>query len=714
VLLTAAIALVCVIAGYQLLPGFIRLMGKSGRVESVEWAVYMLLGSAFPVAAGFISWRATHAVSSRARAWTMLAAGLVVAAAAWFSVVLGLAAFCIGVGFAALVLAIEWRVSSQDFKDVPVWSALVFVILAATWEATLRLGSWTDAGGWFTQSIRTPVLALFVIAAVTATFASRDGNPAGEFPLRFKFSWIDLPAVALFLMLSFRTTPIVEFYHWSFWVGPMESVRQGGWLLWDVPSQYGFLSVLLPALLPTSDAWQALYFFQAALYAVAAFAIYATMATVRPGLVARLVAIFFTATAFFFRPRTLSLILPAQMTPAGGPMRFIWCYAMLGVLVWKHARGEAVTAVRFAVVGTLVWIASLAWSAESAIYTTVAWGGAYGVFLLQKFFSARRASDDAPRRRLSGLAAGVALPFAALAGAMLLLSLGYRALNGHPPDWMSYYEYALLFSGGYSGLPVETTGVVWYLVLLFMVLSAALVRLFVRNPHDSRLVIGTGAWGTVWGISSYFVSRSHPVNLLSLVPLLVISLVIVLIVLRSAVTDRWTRLLTVVTIPLVSMPILLTLTHSGFPALLLQPQSPVAALSAQVPPMDSSLAQLAMTAGMRADDAVFFVSDGRYVMPRWPELRSGLAETNSRGWMPKPYEMISTLPAARRNAYMERFGSRFEMGGWLIQKKSDINEGYLSAIDFIEKGYARARTFENENWLMIRYEPLVSTDQRSR
>jgi hypothetical protein len=70
-------------------------------------------------------------------------------------------------------------------------------------------------------------------------------------------------------------------------------------------------------------------------------------------------------------------------------MRFFWCYAMLLVIVWKYYRGEKVRDTTFAIVGCLVWLLSVAWSAESAIYTTVAWAAAYSVFLLQRFFAAK-------------------------------------------------------------------------------------------------------------------------------------------------------------------------------------------------------------------------------------------------------------------------------------------------------------------------------------
>jgi hypothetical protein len=704
---TAAIALVFVTVGYVLLPGFIRMMGKSGRIESVEWSLFLLLGLGFPVVAAAAGWLAKGMAPSRARMVSAVAVIVVIAFALWSFFVFGIGAFATSVGLALTVVAVVQWARGEGKRDVASRENLISVlVLAAVWECVLKLASWTDATGWITQSARTPILTILVAAASAITIAAIAGRPADDGGTRFRFTWVDGIAIVVFVILAFRTTPIVEFYHWSFWVGPVESIRQGGWLLWDVPSQYGFLSVLLPSLLPAANGWEAIYLFQAALYVVTAIAIYVAIASLRPGIIPRLVAFGFTATAYFFRPRTFPLIIPAQDTPAGGPLRFFWCYAMLLVIAWKYYRGDKVRDRTFAIVGTVVWVLSVAWSAESAIYTTVAWAAAYSVFLLQGFF-ASKSSDAASTKRTRNLIAGFALPIVAIVIGIAVVTVIYKAGNGHAPDWRSYYEYALLFSAGYSALPADPRGAVWYLVVLFIVASGIVVRFLTREPASPKLFVAVGAWGTIWAISSYFVSRSHPVNLLTLVPLLVFSIVIMLHLLGSGPRDSWSSLLTVVTVPLVTMPIVLTLAHAGFPNLLFREQSPMSKLTVQVPAMDPSLAQLATTAGIRPSDPVFYVSEGKFLTPRWPALDAeGRAEIDWHPWAPEPFEVISTLPAGRRDLYITRFQGRFKTGGWLLEKKSEINSDYSSVLALIERSYSRSKTFENDKWLVYRYEPL--------
>ncbi len=703
---TAAIALVFVTAGYALLPGFIRLMGRSGRIESVEWSLFILLGLGFPVVAMAAGFFAVRMAPSRARMVSAVAGIVVTCFALWSFWTFGPGAFVTSLGLAIVSLVVvRWSTGEMRAGLATRGNFVILIALAAVWEAVLRIAYWTDAVGWMTQSARTPVLAVVVAAGCAVTIAAVSTRSQGETRERFRFSWIDIIPAIVFVVLGFRTTPIVEFYHWGFWVGPVESIRQGGWLLWDIPSQYGFLSVLLPSLLPTANGWEAIYLFQGALYVITAMLLYVAIASLRPGIIPRLTALAFTATAFFFRPRTFSLIIPAQDTPAGGPMRFFWCYAMLLVIVWKYYRGDKVRDRTFAIVGSVVWLFSVAWSAESAIYTTVPWAAAYSVFLLQRFFKTRNAESWSTNRGRN-LAAGFALPIFVIAAGIAAVTVFYRAFDGHSPDWKGYYEYALLFSGGYSALPADSRGAVWYLVVLFIVASAIVVRFLSREPESSKLVVAVGAWGTIWAISSYFVSRSHPVNLLSLIPLLMFSTVLMLHLLSTSSADGWTNLLSTVTVPLLAMPIVLTLAHRGFPSLLVRDQLPMSKLTLQVPVMDSSLTQLAFTSGVRPADPVFFVSEGKFLMPRWPAPDvSGRAVTNPRAFAPKPYEVINTLPGARRDLYMTRFQHRLGEGGWLIQKKSQINPDYQGLLGLIEKSFTRTGSFENEKWTIYRYEP---------
>jgi hypothetical protein len=134
--------------------------------------------------------------------------------------------------------------------------------------------------------------------------------------------------VVVLIALSFRTNPVLELYHWEAYVGPMQELRQGGWLLWDAPAQYGILPILLPTLLP-GNSWQSFYVFQALCNAAVALLMFWALGGTSRSRPLVVLATLLTAATLFFRPRSATLLLAAQMTPSGGPVRFIWPFVML-------------------------------------------------------------------------------------------------------------------------------------------------------------------------------------------------------------------------------------------------------------------------------------------------------------------------------------------------------------------------------------------------
>jgi len=65
-------------------------------------------------------------------------------------------------------------------------------------------------------------------------------------------------------------------YHWSFFIGVIQTIRSGGELLWSAPSQYGFLNILLPSFLPWSSR-NSFFIFQAILFFISTLIIVKTI-----------------------------------------------------------------------------------------------------------------------------------------------------------------------------------------------------------------------------------------------------------------------------------------------------------------------------------------------------------------------------------------------------------------------------------------------------
>lgn len=500
---------------------------------------------------------------------------------------------------------------------------------------------------------------------------------------------------------------MVEHYHWGFFIGPIDQLRHGGTLLWDTPSQYGFLSILIPSLLPGS-AWQSFWFFQGLACAIVSCMMYLAIRKLSSGWWSAAAAFIITFTVLFFRPRTASLLLPAQMTPAAGPVRFIWCFVMLGFLVSWYHRERQEHGVRFAVTGNIVWALAVLWSVETAIYVTAMWFPAYLIHTLQSATASAR--DGGSRGSIATMIARrAALSVAAVLVSGVVVFAPYRALGRSGPDLFGHLEYALLYSrGGFGALPIDPTGTIWYVVISFLIVSTILALHSLRNPRDPRLVVWAAAWGCVWAVSSYFTGRSHPVNLLAIIPVLIFALVACMRMRPFDGSARARYVMAASLLPLFAMPVTLTAGHGSFARSLAEPQLSPSRITMQVPPMDPDLQSLLVTAGAKPTDSFVLVSDGRLILPAWD--MSGLPTTegnhdmshalSNRSWLPLPFEIIGSLPEDRRQVYFERNARSFSEPGWLIQNKSLTANGADHLLRFLKSSRREERRFENARWIV--------------
>ena len=709
----AGLGIQFIVLGSLLLPRLIRMLGRGGAVETVEWAVYMSTLVVLPPVVWIVGWIIPRTVGSRAA--VIVHRGLVLLVVIEFGVYAALRSQ-LSLVIAAIVVSAfgvdalrgmrmaGLKRTSSRMAYPAVTLAVAAACGTAGWMAAGGLVSWQNALDWvFTSLVTLAVLlaSVIIVANALSDWVSSDSNKVA------KTRALDLVPMALLVAFSFRTFPVVEHFHWGFFVGPIEQLRQGGTLLWDTPSQYGFLSILIPSLLPGS-AWQSFWFFQSVLYAIVACMMYMAIRRLSPSWWTAAAAFIITFTTLFFRPRTESLILPAQMTPAAGPFRFIWCFVMLAFLVRWHGSERQDSGLRFAITGTVIWTLALLWSAETAIYVTAMWLPALLIHTLQA--AAAAAQDGAARGTIAKLVSTrAALPFACLLVAVVVVVAAYRVTLGFSPDLMSYLDYVLLYSsGGFGALPIDPTGSIWYLVLSFLIVSTILALHAVRNPRDSRLIVWAAAWGAIWAISSYFTGRSHPVNLIALIPVLIVTLVACMRMRPFAGSPYAGYVLAASVLPLFAMPVTLTAGHGSFARAVTEAQLSPARFAEQVPLMDPDLQSLLAAAGAKPTDSFVLVSDGRLMLQAWNmsglATATGTAEVEralvTRSWLPKAFEIVGSLPEDRRQAYFERNARSFPGAGWLIQSKALSATGADHLLRFVKSSRREERRLENDKWIV--------------
>ena len=710
----ASLATLFVVWGYDLIPKLIRLLGRAGQTETVEWAVYMSLLAGFPLAVLIVALVIPRVLGVYAQA-------IVKASAVLFALWIGLLFVIDGRIHLAFLAAVPAFLTALDeARWAPFWKrptrvslldyiALILVGIGA-WMCAGALVYWKDGARWFvgpdghTLSI---TIALAVVLTGIPRLGIRDDDVVKS------WAWVptvericSLVVLAALVIFSFRTNPIVEFYHWGFWTGPIEQLRQGGWLLRDTPSQYGFLSILIPTALPGS-AWQSFWFYQSVIYAVVAWTMFVVLRRMQAGIGNLLLSAGLVFTTLFFRPRTADLILPAQMTPSGGPVRFLWPFVMLVYLLWAFdsQRGAKARPGRmgFPVTGHLIWLTSVAWSFESAIYTSAIWFAAFAVYLIQKAAS-EKASHMSTGSIMRRFVISAAIPFAMAIALYIVVWVIYRASIGVAPDLAGYFEYGLLYSRGFNALSIDTTGAVWYLLLVFFIASTAVAAFLVENWRDFRLVVGAGVWGGVWSLSSYFVSRSHPVNLLSIIPILLFALAVLVIIAKDMPLRPWHPYLRVALVPVFAIPFALTLGHPKLLENLRTPQISPSRFTDQLPFMDAELETLMRESGAKPDDPVVRIADGRLILPAWrgPDSTRVMSE---KSWLPKPYEIIGTLSPERRQVYIDRNAIK-PISGWMIQHQTDTVRWFGDHLKQIEIRHAPIRKYTKGPWTLWWMEPV--------
>jgi hypothetical protein len=681
------------------------------RGEAYEWAQYLALGVAVPLAL-----LAASRAPCPPAAGTALKVGLALACLA-----AGLGLLPHGGGARSLLLLLAAGqlavfVAALAYGDRATWpprpSALLVggAVLALGWGVALRWAWWAPSLAWLTAS---PYAVAATAAALLLTAVAL--APARPGPPR-RWAWLShVPALGVLLLASLdlplrsieqggSRLPFLDrniHYHWSVLAGPAALVRQGGWPLWDVPCQYGYLSTLAIATLPAEDVWQSLYTLNAGLLFLSAAVVYGLLRACRPGAVGYAFALLLSLAAVFGVPGW-----PAQLLgPFGFPMvaafRFLWCYALLAVLAWDHRRAERVPAGRAPLwAGCVCWLLGTLWSGESAAYCLTVWLPALALLAL------RRAlwlfpGPAAWRRRAGVLAAWLAVPPLLLAGAAAVVGAVYAVGLGHLPDWSALFEYCAAASGGFSAMPMAVGGPVWGLLLVFCALATA-AAYCLRGPGPLRdLPLLTGAAAALWAAGSYFVSRSHGANATHLSPVAVAAAAAALQVLaRRGAAAPWATCVRLSLLPLLSALLALSFAQPSFLRERLRDaaQGP-RRVGPHLGPVDPALSELLAAAGAGAESPLVVLG------PQGTLCRAGQATAVPRSWVPAtPAGVLAPLGPERREVYFARFVERRRWSGWLAVPAGGPTADCAWVPELIARTHAAGRTLRNAAWRLTWYE----------
>ncbi len=598
------------------------------------------------------------------------------------------------------------------------WMLGIFVAALASWALTLGF-TYTHVADFLVNATGSSGLAIptfflsFAIALYLAV--SREEQATHEKP--------SLPIVqfaiafGIFFVLGFRTDNQLTAwipYHQNYFVAPASLVQAHHWLLWDIPSQYGFLSILTIAAMPGRTTYDSLYLLTALILLAQACIVYLVLRSRRSGWLNFILSVLLCA-ACFYSSQGAHYPLGPRLYPQEG-LRFVW---PLMVLFAAFCRYRYATSARlqtwFLSLGYAGWIFGVLWSFETGVWTTVIW---FGYLLAESAANWLESRDIA--RSLLLLLSRFGISAALLAAAIGVIELIYRAHFGHGPDWLGYFEFSAIYTSSLQfAVAVDGIGGGWT-ILLVLAAVATLTLVSLRQQHYRLVPLLAACWCAMWATSSYYVGEAfnEHVNMLSGIIVLVGAIVF------WATEKNLTGGLTALLIRLSFIPVFVLLIASAFggPSRIADIRSPflgnyTSNFSSGLPPISGELRRLEDAAGFKPADAAIYPNS-----PVWVKLSSGVLLPLERGpqgtiqqrsaWLPLSplgnYNAWLTLPFPRRIAYIERYlDDSANPQGWYITYREPADCRELSP-RLITVKHAKTENYEaaycrlipGSRWLM--------------
>ncbi len=578
-----------------------------------------------------------------------------------------------------------------------------FLVSVAAWAVTFQFlqgeiywwgqgaFTWTAGTGfeeWVILSVYTiPVLVLSLVLVVAGVFSADPAKVDGKRPLRVRAARTaaNLLGIVVLGLASFRSSQFADdfpdgfngsfmgYFHWTPLVGAVDCVRQGGWLLWDFPSQYGVLNMWLLGHLPARSPWQAVYLGNSAIIFGSLVFLFLVLRALGRGLVNWCFALATALGTGILLPGIPLTLTGPQNFPHNGPLRFLGVYALLAVLFWDFRRWPRHRKSRLALwLGSVVWLSGCLWSFDSAIMCTVVWAPAY-TLLAWRDAVTRLPPGHGVKARLRHVLRWLPLPVLLLVLAVAALAGYYRAVLGQGPDGFAFVDIAFAWAGKYSGWSMDRVGT-WIVFLVACAAGTAVIHL-IRTSQVAGLGLAWGIWGGLWASFSYYMSHNDRFSFTCLAPMACTVMALLIHLLARA--HPCPRLTALVKMSLV--PVFTVLLAAAFGRAEVIPPAVRAfrvgygPLEAALPAMDESALELLKATPIEEGASVLFWDDPpRLAAHRDREAaRAGRARP-ARDWIPLlPVEVAAdVLPEERLGVYLRRWVSRVHSGGYLLFAKN--------------------------------------------
>jgi len=512
-----------------------------------------------------------------------------------------------------------------------------------------------------------------------------------------------------------------EIHCWAVYVSPAQMVRHGAFMLWDVPSQYGFLSILLPAILPIRSAWESFYLCFALSQLLTAVFLYWLLASRSSSALGFAFSALLVMAVVFLKPWSYLGIIGSQIVPSQTAYRFGGAYALFAVAyISSFPNSNRRPWYFFTGIGTLIWLFNCFWSSETAAWCTIIWLPTLAHLLYRQW--CKEVMQEVPKsiraRRLGFMAL---LPLGALLLVVGAIDAYYIFRLGHGPDWSCYIGYLRAAGSGafiheFSlGDAATTYFLVPVLVLIGLVIAAS--HVIKRSIAAPELTVLVAAFTLVWSLDSYSIAELYPLTVEECGEIFcLIGIVAIFHVLRQAgIKEWWSLAIKACSVPLLALPILIAFQQWPIIAMwssytFVRHPMPV---DRELPSIDDSLGQLLQQAGVKQSDPIVLLDEE--IMPVWLQNNPGYYQGISPALLPvTPGALVGPLSPSRMKVYIDRYADRRKAGGWLIERKhvsKDHPDFRPIVLPLIQDRFEVEKSYSNADYsvLYMIYRPKSSS-----
>lgn len=595
---------------------------------------------------------------------------------------------------ALLQAAAIYSIRARTTKRLLGWIVAVSVM---PWALASGI-PYTHLGDWLIGASGSTALALpvFVLAFALVLFELTQQSRKQT----RRWSVATFVAILVFAAYALRTDGLFAYWYpfdRSYFADVAQYVHDGHWLLWDVPSLYGFLSMIILSLLAGSNGYQAVYELVAAILFGECLMAFFILRSGRKGWLNATFSIAFPLAMIFAENLTL-YPTSARLYPQGG-LRFFWIDALVFIaflLYTNRANNLRVRLLR--IIGHAIWLISLFWSIESAGWGTAIW---IPYLLIEMFVDSRRINALSPPMLAERFAPIFILP----ALALLAVDAIYRFALGVHADWLAYVQGVGLFVVKTINplFWVQTLGAGWEILLVLGALGALGVALL-RSRRLDAVPLVAAAWLAVWTTASYYAVEPLDDYVMLLLGVSILAISVLIFVTRDAFGRRpFAQMLRYSIAPIAILAVAFAF---GGPSRLAAMRLPISRgwsfnALAHVPALPRELALLMHRAGISPRDKVLIPISGY-----WTELDQGLIlpfDRDSNGhivqyhsWLPiSPNglgQLADGLSAEQRQLMIDRTLARHPSLGWYITYRSPSDCSALSS------ALVSARTVTSRNF----------------